>query len=109
MIAYKDNGTLTENQKKYNRVLSSIRVVIERAFGLLKNRFRRLQGLQTKKPELIPLIIMAACILHNFCLKGNDGFDFDFSLDDDINTAVTAEGADIQAKTKRNRIAHALL
>ncbi|CAC5422096.1 unnamed protein product [Mytilus coruscus] len=42
LTPYRDNGHLTQQQKKFNHYLSMNRVVIERAFGLLKGRFRRL-------------------------------------------------------------------
>lgn len=41
---------------------------IERAFGLLKCKFRRLQYLEMRLIEKIPLIIMACCVLHNYIL-----------------------------------------
>ena len=39
---FRDNGHLTAAQKKYNKYHSSTRMVIERAFGLVKGCFRRL-------------------------------------------------------------------
>ncbi|MGH0183510.1 UNVERIFIED_CONTAM: hypothetical protein FKN15_012179 [Acipenser sinensis] len=38
MTPFRDNGHLSQQQKRYNQKLSSARMVIERAFGLLKNR-----------------------------------------------------------------------
>nr|XP_027215952.1 uncharacterized protein LOC113808677 [Penaeus vannamei] len=43
-------------------------VVIERAFGLLKCKFRRLKCLDMTRVDKMPLIITAACVLHNFIL-----------------------------------------
>ncbi|XP_071579325.1 putative nuclease HARBI1 [Temnothorax nylanderi] len=40
LVPYRDNGHLTERQRNYNFCHSSARIVIERAFGLLKGRFR---------------------------------------------------------------------
>lgn len=42
MTPYRDNGYLTNKQKNYNFCHSSARIVIERAFGLLKGRFKSL-------------------------------------------------------------------
>ena len=48
------------------------RVVIERAFGLLKGRFRRLLYVDTIENETAVDVIMTCCILHNICLLNND-------------------------------------
>ena len=40
MVPFRDNGHLTEKEKKYNYVFSANRCVIERAFALLKGKFR---------------------------------------------------------------------
>lgn len=47
-----------------------MREVIERAFALLKGRFRRLKYLHMSCVDLIPYVILACCILHNICLEG---------------------------------------
>ena len=53
MVPYRDNGHLTAGQKKYNVRHSATRSVIERAFGRLKGKFRRLKGLdESMSPEL---------------------------------------------------------
>uniref|UniRef100_A0A8W8MGB1 DDE Tnp4 domain-containing protein n=1 Tax=Magallana gigas TaxID=29159 RepID=A0A8W8MGB1_MAGGI len=43
LTPYRDNGHLNQQQRRYNLQLSSKRQVIERAFALLKGRFRRLK------------------------------------------------------------------
>jgi len=43
MVPYKDNGHLTQNQKNFNKILSSSRLVVEQAFGKLIGRFRKLK------------------------------------------------------------------
>lgn len=69
LVPYKNNGHLSQIQKRYNRRHASARSVIERAFGFLTGRFRRLRDLQCKKMENYSKIIMACCILHNVCLN----------------------------------------
>ncbi|KMQ86721.1 nuclease harbi1 [Lasius niger] len=59
-------------QKKFNIALSSKRLVIERAFALLKGRFRRLKFLDMNVDEMIPYVIIASTVLHNICLDGID-------------------------------------
>jgi len=65
-------GRLTQEQKNFNNVVSQKRQVIERAFALLKGRFRRLKFLDMSRLDLIPYFIIAACVLHNICLEGFD-------------------------------------
>ena len=79
---YRDNGHLTARQRRFNRALSSIRQTVERAIALLKGRWRRLLFLDHLDLELEVKIIIAACVLHNFCLV-HDDFDAGYMLDDD--------------------------
>ena len=74
MVAFRDNGHLTQIQKRFNVKLSMTRSVIERAFALLKGRFRRLKYLDMNRTDLIPRCIIACCVLHNICL-GTEGVD----------------------------------
>lgn len=50
--------------------MSKTRQVIERAFALLKGRFRRLKHLHMDLIHEIPNAILACCVLHNLCLQG---------------------------------------
>jgi len=73
LVPYRDNGHLTERQQNYNFSHASARIVIERAFGLLKGRFRSLlTTLAIDRVDLIPMHILACCILHNVCLMKGD-------------------------------------
>lgn len=72
LTPFRDNGHLSPQQKKYNHYHSSNRVVIERAFALLKSRFRRLHFIDTTKVATAVDIIMTCCILHNLCIMEND-------------------------------------
>ena len=64
----RDNGYLTEIQRRNNVDISHGRVVIENAFGRLKCRFRRLRDLQNYRLDIIVKLIIAACTLHIFCM-----------------------------------------
>lgn len=75
LTPFRDNGHLTARQKNYNFCHSSARISIERAFGLLKGRFRSLLTLlDMQRVDLIPEFIIACCVLHNICLMRNDDF-----------------------------------
>lgn len=58
-----------------------MRQVIERAFALLKGRFRRLKYLHMSCADLIPYVILACCVLHNICLEGCEDDVDDFIYD----------------------------
>ncbi|KAJ8914350.1 hypothetical protein NQ315_011338 [Exocentrus adspersus] len=73
LTPFKDNDHLSRQQLNYNNCLSSARMTIERAIGLLKCRFRSLlDKLYMTRTDLIPYTILACCILHNICIDLND-------------------------------------
>ena len=71
---------MTPVEKKFNSCHSANRVnrvVIERAFALLKGRFCRLQFTNTRTITAAVKIIMASCVLHNtYILQGDDIKDY---------------------------------
>ena len=82
LVGFKNNGRLTARHHKFNRTLSSARSAIERAFAILKSRFRRLKYLDMTNTNDIPHVIIACCILHNICLLNGDT-DIEIDGDDD--------------------------
>lgn len=72
LTPFKDNGHLTVTQTTYNKTHSSIRCTVERAFGLLKGRFVRLQNIDQRNIKTIVRTILAGCVLHNICIMNND-------------------------------------
>lgn len=67
-------------QKKFNKVISSARQVVERAFGLLKGRFRRLREITSHDHSAIVGIIVCGCILHNLTIINHE--DIEQFMDD---------------------------
>lgn len=65
IVPFKDNGRLTRVQRKFNQKLSSCRVVVENAFGCLKQRFRQLYHFKLQDIPRMVLVIHACCVLHN--------------------------------------------
>jgi len=67
--AHQTNYQLYLKMITYNRVISAIRVTIERAFGQLVRRF----GILWKPIELdvenVPLVVTTCAILHNICIN----------------------------------------
>ncbi|XP_032668363.1 protein ALP1-like [Odontomachus brunneus] len=89
---FRDNERLT--QKKFNLVISQKRQTIERAFALLKGRFRRLKFLDMSRLDLIPFFIIAAYVLYNICLE---------SIDDDIEGFVEEGREPYEEENEDNR------
>lgn len=93
MVPYKDNGHLTYEQIRYNQRLSSIRSTIERAFGLLKGKFRKLKYLEMNNLDLINYAIASACILHNFILMEEGNYN---DIDDEEIDDEAVENEDVE-------------
>lgn len=114
MVPFRDNGHLTNRQKNYNYCHSSARMAIERAFALLKGRFRSLLTvLDMDRVDLIPEFIMACCILHNICFLKNDDFPITesnvFETVSDSNRQLTNERCNNAAQLKRDIISNNLI
>jgi len=62
---------LTRAQTNFNRRLSSCRVIIENAFGNLKQRFRQLYHLKLRDIVRMVQVVHACCVLHNLA-NAND-------------------------------------
>lgn len=82
MTPFRDNGHLPAAHIRYNTRLSSIRSIIERAFGLLKVKFRRLKYLDISHVEFGNAIIAATIMLHNFIIDNGEIEDYNERLID---------------------------
>jgi len=85
LVGFKDNGRLSRREQKFNKAHSAARSTIERAFALLKGRWRRLKYLDMSNISQIPRVIMACCVLHNICLMSNDHIDVPAEDEEDID------------------------
>ena len=99
---YRDNGHLTRQQRRFNTVLSSVRQKVERAIGLLKGRWRNLLFLDHVDLQLAVHLIIAACVLHNFCIIHDDFYD-DY-IDDDDDPHDGGHHPDEGAEQKRTHL-----
>lgn len=108
LTPYRDNGHLTHNERNYNFVHSSTRMVIERAFGMLKARFRRLHLLEMDSLDDISKVIIVACTLHNVCLMRGDDFFEAFDDEEEVNNFQDIGGRNTNACLKRDGIKNML-
>ncbi|CAN8007039.1 unnamed protein product, partial [Ixodes pacificus] len=68
LVPCRNNGRLTEQHRKYGTRHATTRVAIERAFGILRGRFRRPKYIEARRPERIVTTIVADCVMHNACI-----------------------------------------
>ncbi|XP_051538282.1 uncharacterized protein LOC127431780 [Myxocyprinus asiaticus] len=68
----RDNGALPEADQLQNSNISHGRVVVEQAFGKMKCKWRRLRDLQNTRIDVVVMITMAACFLHNMCIGASE-------------------------------------
>ena len=78
----KDNGTLTREQKKFNKQLLKARIMSEDAIGKMKGRWRVLDKRLDEDSDRIPDTIIAACVLHNICTLRGENYDVSDDSDD---------------------------
>nr|XP_055057244.1 uncharacterized protein LOC129441619 [Misgurnus anguillicaudatus] len=75
MKPYPETQQTTPAQITFNNRLSRARMTVERAFGLLKGRWRCLMKRYDCQIDNINTIISACCVLHNFCESNDEEFD----------------------------------
>jgi hypothetical protein len=63
---------LSREEAWFNRKHSSTRMSVERAFGILKSRFREIGMKSSLKLDFLPTVVHACCILHNILLASKD-------------------------------------
>ena len=60
-------------ETSFNTSVSRARCVVENAFGLLKMKWRRLhQHSIAENTNIIPQLVLCACVLHNICIDAGD-------------------------------------
>ena len=69
MKPFDRTGAINSDPDIFNYVLSSSRVSVERAFGMLTQRWRCLNIANGSTIDHIRTYLQAACRLHNFCIR----------------------------------------
>ena len=92
-----------KNKKSFNYKHSATRVHIERAFGQLKGRFRRLLFVDVVDSEELNALIVACCVVHNICMDYDDHSDDPYhEIDPNSFEGVYANAVD--GNDKREKI-----
>ena len=63
---------LSREEAWFNRKHSSTRMSVERAFGILKGRFKEIGTKSALKLDFMPTVIHTCCVLHNILLASKD-------------------------------------
>ena len=111
MTPFRDNGHLTRGKIRYKKV-SSARQYVERCFGQLKSRCRRLCDLPCKNVGRACRMITACCVLHNFCVSNADMIDDllqNIQQDNNVNNYPGIYNNQPCAEAKRNAIVNFLM
>lgn len=109
LTPYRDNGHLNYMQRNYNTKLSKTRIIIERTFAMLKGRFRKLNHVYMYNTEMISLLVLACCVLHNICIDIEDEPFLEDILDMKDGNENNQNYAVMGGDEKRNIIAQLLL
>ena len=77
MKPFPDRGRLTAEQRKFNLKFSALRCVVERAFGMLKSRWRIILKKIEQNTTTLKRTVIAACVLHSICIEREELHDAD--------------------------------
>lgn len=94
LTRFRKTDLLTTQQATFNKALSAARQVVERAFGLLKGKFKKLKYMDNEDPETTVKEIAACIFLHNFVLNA-DADDY-ADVDDIGDVGDSVYNADMQ-------------
>jgi hypothetical protein len=76
IIPYDITEDMERDERRFNYFHSTTRICVERAFGLLKGRWRILKRpLNMKSTESIGRTIVACMVLHNLVIDVNDSYE----------------------------------
>ncbi|XP_020907305.1 protein ANTAGONIST OF LIKE HETEROCHROMATIN PROTEIN 1-like [Exaiptasia diaphana] len=97
-------GTRDPDEILFNKNLSSARIQVECAFGILKSRWRILQNRFDSRIAFAIKCTVACAVLHNICIQNGDDWDEEFEHDDanyqSPGANVLRDGEDIREKLK---------
>ena len=107
---FRDDGSLTPSELRFNRAHASCHSSIERGIGHLKSRFHCLHFLDVCTPAKAKRIIATCCALHNFAIKHRDILEEEDNDDNDgrgvenITDVDALYGVDVASIDKRQAI-----
>ncbi|XP_022520223.1 putative nuclease HARBI1 [Astyanax mexicanus] len=96
-------------QARFNRKLSRARCVIERAFGMLKTRWRSIffKALEVS-PVFAPEVVACCAVLHNLCIAHGDIIEPDVPEEEDAHAPEPAQTEERSGNEARENLAAAV-
>lgn len=88
------NVTAGTMQHKFNKKHASARNIVERTIGVLKSRFRCMQGTLHYSPEKVIKVINVCCALHNICRE--------YQIDFEEDVTINSENEEIEEDLEEN-------
>ena len=85
MKPYAIRPNMDRAQATFNYRLSRCRCTVERAFGLMKNRFRSLHKKMEFRIENVINIIKSVALLHNICISNGDLNEIDWDIPEPLH------------------------
>jgi len=73
--------TLSGKEANWNFIQSSTRMCVERAFGILKGRWRMIMKRSEIPLKNMPDIVATCIVLHNLCIVNNEGIEEDWIVE----------------------------
>lgn len=71
MKPYPGNHDINSPERKFNKKLSSARVIVENTFGILSSKFRVFKSPIELSPEKASVVTMTCILLHNYLKRSN--------------------------------------
>ena len=93
---------LSREEVWFNRKHSSMRMSVERGFGILKTWFKEIGTKSSLKLDFLPIVVHCCCVMHNILLASKDStldqilMDCHLPTMDDDNLAHRDEGEAFQ-------------
>ena len=102
---FKELGNVNDEKRLFNKRHCGTRVHVERAFGMVKGRFRKLKYIDMDIIEDMNQVIVSCFVLHNICQICRDNCEEFFDADDcDPNLFKNIYENDNNGVEKRDRL-----
>ena len=89
---------LSQIHENWNFIQSSTQMCVERAFGILKGRWRIIMRRCDVPLRMIPDIVSTCIVMHNLCITMKDGFDVDWITEAEEQLQKRIDSGDLRER-----------